>query len=193
MKKIIILLLFFSLILAGCAQKKVVSKLEGLNNQGNVKNEEAKTEETKASGIADVCNYFPKELVEAAIGKPIVKVEVSILGSEYCNYYTAYSETYDHTPYGDKPGGPQVIVVYDTKDFEKDKAYNETHGSKYESDLSIGMDNYVMRSNVNKIWQTALVLGDGKYLRIKFIDDAVAGEDLVKIAKKFAEKIAAGK
>lgn len=192
-KKIIILLLFVSLTLVGCAQKKVVSKLEGVNQQGNIKNEEVKTEKTKASGIAEVCNYFPKELVESAIGKPIVKIEVSILGSEYCHYYTAYSETYDHTPYGDKPGGPHVVVVYDTEDFIKDKAYNETHGTKYETDASIGMDNYVMRSNVNKIWQTALVLGGDKYLRIKFIDDAVTGEDLVKIAKKFAEKIAAGK
>ena len=100
-----------------------------------------------------------------------------------------YRDNFDHTPYGDKPGGTPVVAVYDIKDFAKDKAYNETHGSKYGSDLSIGMDNYVVRSNAGKIWQTVLILGNDKYLRIHFIHDAVKGEDLVKIAKKFAEKI----
>jgi len=51
------------------------------------------------------------------------------------------------------------------------------------------MDNYVVRNNTGKIWQTVLILGNDKYLRIHFIHDAVKGEDLVKIAKKFAEKI----
>lgn len=42
-----------------------------------------------------------------------------------------------------------------------------------------------MRDNINEIWQVILVLGGDRYIRIKSIDDAVPGEDLVKIARKF--------
>jgi hypothetical protein len=180
-------LAFFALgmmfFLSGCGQKNSGGDSTKNDNGGG----------GKSAGIENICSYFPKELVESAIGKPIVKVEVPIMGSEYCNYYTAYSEKYNHTPYGDNPGGPHIVVVYDTKDFAKDKISNEKSGTKYETDSSIGMDNFVMRNNAKKIWQTALVLGGDKYIRIKFIDDAVTGDDLVKIAKKFAEKIKAGK
>jgi hypothetical protein len=142
-----------------------------------------------SSGIENVCEYFQKELIESAIGKSIVKVESPFSDNKSCFYYTFYSETYDHTPYGDKPGGTQVVVVYDDEDLIEDKAYNETHGSIYGSDPAIGMENYVVRNNVNKIWQTVLILGQEKFIRIHFIDDAVTGEDLVKIAAKFAERI----
>jgi hypothetical protein len=192
MKKFAALLLFAVLILSACGQKNAVAPAPGAK-QADLKKTTAETGKVKSAGIADICNYFPKELVESAIGKPIVKIETGTLTDPTCNYYTSYSETYDHTPYGDKPGGPHVVVVYDTKDFVKDKAYNETHGTVYESDQSVGMDNFVMRNTAKKIWQTALVLGDDKYLRIKFVDDAVTGDDLVKIAKKFAEKIESGK
>lgn len=147
------------------------------------------TKKPSPGGMADVCKYFPKDLVEKAIGKPIVKVEESMFGSEICKYYTAYSQTFDHTPYGDKPGGPFVIVTYDTKDFVKDRVTNEKHGSVYTRDGSIGMDNFVVRSHANEIWLTALVLGGEKYIRIQCRHDAVKGDDLVKIARKFAEKI----
>jgi hypothetical protein len=178
MKKLTILLnLIFAItiLLSGCGEK--------------TKKEDVKTNKTKPGGIAEVCNYFPKELVESAIGKPIVKVEESFIGSNVCLYYTAYSKTYDHTPYGDKPGGPNIVVVYDTKDFAKDRVTSEKHGSVYKSDPSIGMDNYVVRDHAGQIWLTALALGNEKYIRFKSIHDAVTGEDLVKIAQKFAEKI----
>jgi hypothetical protein len=173
---------------SGCSEKK-----EGDGRQGYVQKEEKKADEKKIRGIAEVCNYFPKELVESAIGKPIVKSEELLTSSDVCLYYTAYSKTYHHTPYGDKPGGPHIVVVYDTKDFAKDKVTNEKHGSVYTGDPSIGMDNYVVRNRADKIWLTALALGDEKYIRFKSIDNAVTGDDLVKIARKFAEKIKRGK
>lgn len=139
--------------------------------------------------MGKMCDLFPKELVERAIGKPIVRVEEGTLVDPTCDYYTAYSETYDHTPYGDHPGGPHVVAVYDTKDFAKDRISNEKSGTVYETDASIGMDNFVMRNNVKKIWQTALSLGGERYIRIKFVDDAVTGDDLVKIAREFVTKI----
>lgn len=178
------LAVFACFCLAGCG---TTAKPATSDNAGKAK------PANQTDAISKVCDYFPKELVEAAIGKPIVKTQVPITGDDSCDYYTSYSETYDHTPYGDKPGGPKVVVVYDTKDFAEDRVTNEKFGSKYEKDPSIGMDNFVMRNNVKKIWQTALVLGDEKYIRIKFIDDAVTGDDLVKIAQKFAEKITGDK
>jgi hypothetical protein len=182
MKKITLAFIGFlaiGLLFAGCAKNSGVSE----------KGQKDDKKQEKNSGMSDVCNYFPKSLVEEAIGRPIVKTQPSIIGKDVCEYYTAYSETYDHTPYGDKPGGPHVVVVYDTEDFLKDKATNEKHGSKYESDSSIGMENFVVKNNINKIWLTALALGNNVFLRFKAIDDAVTGEELVKIAAKFAEKV----
>lgn len=182
-------ILCLCLTLTACGQKNVKSALEGPGpvDQSDVNK---KVADSKSAGVADVCNYFPKELIEGAIGKPIVMVESPFSDNKTCFYYTMYSETYDHTPYGDKPGGTPVVVVYDDKDFAKDKAYNETHGTIFSKDDSIDMDNWVATNNVKEIWQVALVLGDEKYLRIKSVHDAVAGQDLVKIAQKFAESIA---
>lgn len=182
------LLLLAAFLLTACGQEKTAgiprTEMNGANPIGSQKADIAQS----GVEIADVCSYFPKELVESAIGRPIVKMEVSI-SSNACDYYTGYKENYRHTPYGDKPGGPKVVVVHDTKDFARDRITNEKHGTKYETDSSIGMANFVMRNNVKKIWQTALALGGERYIRIKFIDDAVTGEDLVKIATEFAKKI----
>jgi hypothetical protein len=190
MKKIIIgLFLVFSVVIfSGCGQKGADFKKEDGVKQGVVEKEEA-----KVGGIMDVCNYFPKELVEKALGKIIPKIEPVDVGDPSCYYYTEYKENYGNSYSGvKKPGGPKVVVVYDTKDFLKDKASNENSGSKYASDPSIGMDNFVVRNNVGKIWLVALSLGNDKFIRFKAFDDAVTGEELVKIAKEFAEKIGSG-
>jgi len=182
MRKITLALIAFlavGLLFAGCAKNSGVSE----------KGQKDDKKQEKKSDVMDVCDKFPKSLVEEAIGRPIVKTQASIIGKEVCEYYTSYSETYDHTPYGDKPGGPHLVVVYDTEDFLKDKVSNEKTGSKYESDPSIGMENFVVKNNINKIWLTVLALGNNVFLRFKAIDDAVTGEELVKIATKFAEKI----
>lgn len=147
----------------------------------------------KAKGIMDVCNYFPKELIEQAINKPIVKVETPFTDDKSCFYYTQWSENFNHTPYGNTPGGTQVVAVYDDEDFAKDKAYNETHGSKYETDSSYGMDNYVVKNTAGEVWQVVLILGNEKYLRLHYVHSAITGPELVKIGAKFAEKIKSGK
>lgn len=139
--------------------------------------------------ISDVCNYFPKELIEEAIGKPIVKVEVPFMGKESCFYYTLYTDTFDHTPYGDEPGGTPVVVVYDEKDFAKDKISNEQSGNTYVKDETIGMDNFVVRDHGGNIWQVVLILGNDKYIRMHFVHSAITGEELVKIGAKFAGRI----
>ena len=148
---------------------------------------------SKATGLQDVCNYFPKELIEEAISKPIVKVEVPFVDGKSCFYYTQYSETFDHTPNGDVPGGTQVVAVYDDEDFAKDKAYNETHGSKYAKDDSFAMDNWVVRDNTGEAWQVVLILGNDKYIRIHYVHRAITGPELIKIGARFAQKIQSGK
>jgi len=182
MKKIFVVLISFVFVFtaAGCGQK---ASTGGSQNQ----------EGGKVTGIADVCNYFPKELIEEAIAKPIVKVEVPFTDGKSCFYYTQYSETFDHSPYGDVPGGTQVVAVYDDEDFAKDKAYNETHGSKYEKDASFAMDNWVVRNNTGEAWQVVLILGNEKYLRIHFVHQAITGPELIKIGARFAQKIQSGK
>ena len=197
MKKFITLfslLIALAFVLTACGQKPPTNNAGGAK-QGDTKKEETKKEqkEDKASGVADVCNYLPKELVEAAIGRKIANVETVNLVDNSCNYYTEWIEGYENSYSGKKkPGGPKVVVVYDTKDFAKDRITNEKFGSIYESDPSIPMDNFVVRNNINKIWLVALSLGDEKYIRMKQFDDAVTGEELVKIGIKFAEKIKSG-
>ncbi len=195
MKKITIfmsLLIAVAFMLSGCAPKDTGA---GKNENKNETKTEAKKENTKKeAGVADVCNYFPKELVETAIGRQVAKVETVNLVDNSCNYYTQWIENYENSYSGKKkPGGPKIVVVHDTKDFAKDRVTNEKHGSVYKSDPSIPMDNFVVRNNVNKIWLVALSLGDGKYIRMKQFDDAVTGEELVKIGIEFAKKLKGGR
>lgn len=138
------------------------------------------------SGMEDVCNYFPKELVEEAIGRPIVKTERSMV-YDACDYYTEYDEGY----YGGRgAGGPNVIAVLEEKNLE-DAWKSEMTGKAYtvERDASIPMDNYVVKRKTGEPWQVNLIVGGGKILRFQTNHSAVEGADLVKIAAKFAEKI----
>lgn len=180
MRKICLFLLLSSLILVstGCGQ----------GTTGGTTQSKGKT-----GGIEDVCNYFPKELIQEAINKPIVKVEVPFVDGNSCFYYTQYSETFDHTPYGDSPGGTQVVVVYDDKDFAKDRISNEKGGSTYTKDETISMDNYVVRDHGGTIWQVVLILGGDKYIRMHFVHQAITGPELVKIGARFAQRIQTGK
>jgi hypothetical protein len=180
--KLIIVIAIVVIVVGGII---IFSGDKGTENNNQLGNQNKST----ASGISNICEYFPKELIESAIGKSIVKVESPFSDNKSCFYYTFYSDTYDHTPYGDEPGGTPIVVVYDDEDLAKDKISNEKSGNTYRSDASIGMDNYVVKNNVGKIWQTVLILGGEKYIRIHFVHDAATGEDLVKIAAKFAEKI----
>jgi hypothetical protein len=139
------------------------------------------------SGIDDVCNYFPEELVEEAIGRPIVKTEgPSFMGEKSCTYYTDWDEGY----YGGRlAGGGNVIAVIEDKNVEAAKVELEADGYKPETDSRIAMDHYTLKDNTKEVWRVDLVLGPEKYLRIKANHSAATGEELVKIGAKFAEKI----
>jgi len=142
--------------------------------------------------ISNVCAFFPKELIEKAIGREIVKVEEFGIKKDTCFYYTSYSEKFHY----DSPGGPEIVVAYseDPKEFEKNKKLQEDMGYVYQPDPSIGMDNYVVINNRGeKSALLFLILGEGKYLMVKSVYNAATGEELVKIAKVLAEKIKSGR
>jgi len=138
--------------------------------------------------VSNVCVFFPKELIEKAIGREIVKVEEFGIKKDTCFYYTSYSENFHY----DSPGGPEIVVSYseDPKEFEKNKKLQEDMGYVYQPDPSIGTDNYVVINNRGeKSALLFLILGKGKYLMVKSVYNAATGEELVKIAKVLAEKI----
>ena len=142
--------------------------------------------------VSNVCAFFPKELIEKAIGREIVKVEEFGIKKDACFYYTAYSENFHY----DSPGGPEIVVSYseDSKEFEKNKKLQEDMGYVYQPDPSIDMDNYVVINNRGeKSALLFLILGEGKYLMVKSVYNAATGEELVKIAKVLAEKIKSGR
>ncbi len=189
-KKILFPLVFafaLALVLAGCGQSPAATT--GADNTkadtGSVKTDSVK----KSSALDDMCTYFPKELIEQALGKPILNVEKPFVSENACFYYTIWTETYDHTPSGDIPGGAPVVVTLRTEDLAKNMADNEKTGSKYVKDESISMDNYVAYDNTKKPWQVILILNDKQYFELHYVHRAVTGDELVKIAKKLAERV----
>jgi hypothetical protein len=139
------------------------------------------------SGVDDVCNYFPKELVEEAIGRPIVKTEGPAFSSEKsCTYYTDWDEGY----YGGRlAGGGNVVAFIEDKNVEAAKTEIKESGYTLGTDSAIAGDHYTVINNTKKVWRVDLILGPEKFLRIKANHSAVTGEELVKIAAKFAEKL----
>jgi hypothetical protein len=156
----------------------------------------ATTGKTDKSGMEDVCKYFPKELVEEAIGRSIVRVEdTSIAEDHLCDYFTTWSETYDHTPYGDKPGGAMVVVVFeDDSSVTASKAEFDKYGYTYKKDDSLPVDNLMVYSRGAKTpYRVDLIVSENKFFRINTIHSAVTDEEIVKIGKRFAERMKNGK
>jgi hypothetical protein len=148
------------------------------------------------SDMEQVCKYFPKELVEEAIGRPIVKVEDTSIAEDFiCDYYTIWSETYDHTPYGDKPGGaPVVVVLEEDTTVTANKADLEKYGYTYKKDDSLPVDNLMFYSRGAKTpYRVDLIISENKFFRINTVHSAVTDAEIMKIAKRFAERIANGK
>lgn len=144
---------------------------------------------SKQSTSDDICAYFPKELLEAAIGKPIVKVEPTVVSQKGCAYYTEYREDYYNVPGGKSPGGRIIQVMLDDKSIESYKADKLNSGNLLETAAGIKMENLIVKRKSAEIRQVALVLGSEKYIRIYSIQDAVDGPTLVKIGAKLAEAL----
>lgn len=137
----------------------------------------------------DICADFPKELLEAAIGKPIVRVVPAILPQKGCAYYTEYRDDYYNVPGGKSPGGRSIQVMLDDMSVETYKADKLNSGNTIETAAGIKMESLIIRRKSGEIRQVALVLGPEKYIRIYSIQDAVDGPALVKIGAKLAEAL----
>jgi hypothetical protein len=194
MKKIIIIAICVAVLAGGAVLLSQKNNGQPASQKGIQTQEKVKPQEetkTGAKGIDDVCNYFPKELVEQAIGRPIVKAEGSFFSSyTSCYYYTDWQEDFG----GDKPGGPSIIVLAMKDNVEDIKAELEQRGNILETDSSIQGEHYTVRSPVDNVWRSEIwrvdiVLGPEKVIEIKDAHGAATGEELVKIAAKFAEKI----
>ena len=148
------------------------------------------------SDVEQVCKYFPKELVEEAIGRPIVRTEDSSIVEDFiCNYYTIWSETYDHTPYGDKPGGAPVVVVLEADTtVTANKADLDKYGYTYKKNDSLPVDNLMFYSRGAKTpYRVDLIISENKFFRINTVHSAVTDAEIMKIAERFAERMASGK
>lgn len=148
-----------------------------------------------SSEMENICKYFPKELVEEAIGRPVVKTEdSSIVTDHICIYYTVWSETYDHTPYGDNPGGAGLYVILEDKSVAANKAEFEKNGYTVKKDDSFAWDNYLFYSAGSKTaYRADLIVNENRFFRMHSTHFAVTDEEIVKIGKRFSERMKNGK
>lgn len=147
------------------------------------------------SAMEDVCKYFPKEIVEEAIGKPIVRAaDDSMVSDAICSYYTEYSEDFDHTPYGDKPGGPHIIVVLNNENQAEVRTEYEQKGYKFEKDESYSWEHYLVTSRGSKTpFRVDLLIDENHYYMIKSNHFGATDEEIVKIGKRLSERMKNGK
>lgn len=144
----------------------------------------------------NICKYFPKELIEEAIGKPIVKIEEdSIAVDHICKYYTAWIEDFNHSPYsGDSPGGPHIVVVLENENYAAYKTEWEGKGYTFKKDESYSWENYLVTSRGSKTpYRADLLVDENNFYRITSNHFAVTDEEIVKIGKRFSERMKNGK
>lgn len=135
--------------------------------------------------IENICNYFPKELIEEAIGRNIVKTEEAL--SNGCDYYTDYKEDFFGPGLS---GGPHILIALNKEDYEQIKKELSRPGidNEFVKDSRITVNHYLIKSRVGKVWEVDLFLKEKEYLGIKSNYEAASGEELIKIALKIIEK-----
>lgn len=163
-----------------------IAKNQSKTSQGRPQNETTATPTASLNlKEADICETIPKELVEEAIGRSIVKTGKGLGNS--CEYYTNYKEDF----FGpEQAGGPHILIGFSDEDYEKIKEDLSRPGidNQFVKDSRISVEHYLIKSRVGKVWEVDLFLKNGGYLGIKSNYEAVSGEELVKIALKIIEK-----
>lgn len=168
-----------------------IAVLKSFTKKGLKENEEIITPSVKTQPKisflgANVCNLIPKELVQEAIGREIVKTEwVELKTIKYCSYYTLYKEDF----YGPgQAGGANIVIGFSNEDIETLKKDLQRTGNEFITDNRLSINHYLIKSSGGKIWQVILFLNNEWYLGIKANHEAASGEELIKIALKILEK-----
>ena len=166
----------------------------GAPSTGNTDSGKDTSKKVEKSDMEDICKYFPKELVEEAIGKPIERAANDSTVYNTCYYYTKYTQDFDHTPYGDKPGGPHIIVVLNDENEATERTAFEQKGYKFERDASYSWDHYLVTSPGSKTpFRVDLIINDNSYFMIKSNHFGATDEEIVKIGKRLSERMKNGK
>lgn len=160
------------------ASKSKKEKSQEVQIQENV---EIQTPALKLEAIRNnTCEFIPKELIEEAIGRPIVKVEnVKLKTIKYCSYYTHYIDP--------QSGGADIAIGLETEeDYSLIKKDLERTGNQFVKDERIPVEHYLIKKG-ETIWEVDLFLNDKVFLGIKSNHQAATGEELIKIALKILE------
>lgn len=147
------------------------------------------------SEMENICKYFPKELVEEAIGRPVLKIEDSSIAADHiCIYYTVWSETYNHAPSGDQPGGAGLYVILEDMSVAENKAEFEKKGYTVKKDDSLAWNNLMFYSAGKKTaYRADLIISENQFFRMHSTHFALTDTEIAKVAKRFAERMKNGK
>ncbi len=169
----------------------------GEGGPGPEPGKETATKSKSLSAMEDVCNYFPKEIVEEAIGKPIVHADnETLLSSNLCHYYTEYSEDYNKSPYGKtSPGGPHILVsLVEENHATEEIAKYEPKGYQFVKDDSFSWEHYLVKSKGSKTaYRVDLLIDENHFFMIKSNHFGATDEEIVKIGKRLSERMKNGK
>jgi len=168
----------------------------GEGGPGPEPGKETATEGKVSSAMEDVCKYFPKEIVEEAIGKPIVHVDnETLITANLCHYYTKYTEDFNKSPYGnDTPGGPHILVNLVEENHAEQIAKYEPKGYQFVKDDSFSWEHYLVKSKGSKTaFRVDLMIDENHYYMIKSNHFGATDEEIVKIGKRLSERMKNGK
>jgi hypothetical protein len=198
MKKIFILSALFLLVVgfSGCAKKNTITVSDG---KGGFIQVEDKSAENKATAKAktgdindDICGEFTPDFVYSVLRKPIVRIEPSKLaGVHACNYYTDYKEDYykDAAANFSAPGGPNIMIVLDNLNVEKQKKGRDFLGLTLGTSDKIKMENIVNYREDKSIWSVDLVINPDRFVWASYSGKAITDDELITFAAAMADKI----
>ncbi|MFH1077968.1 MAG: hypothetical protein V1745_01635 [Patescibacteria group bacterium] len=141
----------------------------------------------------DICAFFTPDFVHSATGRTIVRVEPSkIAGVFACRYFLDYSEDFFLLPDGSTmPGGPNIDIVLDNLNVEKQKTGLTALGARIGTDSRVDMEHYVVRREKDdSVWEVALVINPNRFVWVSTLNEGhLTDEEVIGLAAKMADLI----